>query len=161
MQIDQDRWLALLSAYADAREDGPDFSAVQSALALLARARVDLDNHRSRGALGRADEHHTIEAINAAFTRDLAELERRVATADREAKRLEARQRECAARRTALRRTIDGIREWAQAQQPPVVLPGDELELPPVASVQGPSPQARDFLAGEPLPQSAWRGGAP
>ncbi len=58
------------------------------------------------------------------------------------------RLRQCSVRRSALNLLIEDVRRWAAQQSPPVVLPGDKVEQPPVVTVPGPPPGTRDFLTG-------------
>jgi hypothetical protein len=146
--IDSNRWARLLDAWRDAEHDGPQFIELQRAQGAASQARADLDRHRSRGPLGRADQFHSREEIDAAFNRDIAELERRVAAAEREVKRIDAKIRSCAARRAVLHHIVEACRQWAQAQG--ITLPGDDaVKLPagfgPTTHVHSPPPR-------EPLP---------
>jgi hypothetical protein len=66
-------------------------------------ARVEcLKRHRSRGPTGRLDQHQTTQVLETALERDLAELERRVADRERDAKRIDARMKAANARRNEL-----------------------------------------------------------
>jgi hypothetical protein len=156
--LDLTRWRQLLAAYRDAQEAGPAFGLLLDAQQRSMVARNDLEKFKARGPLGRVSERHSVDDIQRFFEANVRDLEARVADAERECQRIDARSQACVDRRAALRRLIDGIRQWAQAQQPPVVLPGDEIERPPTVSIQGPSLYARDILGGQPLPQ---RGGTP
>ena len=72
-----------------------------------------------------------------AFQRGVAELEARLAEADREVKRIEALQRQSAAQRRTLQQLVDGVRAWARDNS--VTLPDqdDSVQMPGFA---GPSP---------------------
>ena len=84
--------------------------------------------------------------IARSFASSVAELEAQAAEAEREAKRLADRFHQCAERRNGLHRIVEDVRRWAAQQSPPVTLPGDEVELPPVVTVRGPPPGTHDFL---------------
>jgi hypothetical protein len=164
MDLDLDRWRRLRRAEADAADDGPTFVQVQAANQHRALARDQLRRFKAAGPQGHAGGPpprgaHAGEQILAgmgsmshddlarSFARSVAELETRVAAAEREAARVADRFRECAERRNGLRRLIADVRAWAARQSPPVTLPGDDPEqLPPVVIVHGPPPGTHDFL---------------
>ncbi|HEY6735078.1 MAG TPA: hypothetical protein VI256_15025 [Roseiarcus sp.] len=145
MDIDPDRWLALLAAYRDGRDTTPAFSLLQEAQGRRPRANSDLEDFQSRGAVGRPD--HRNPDMQASFKRGVDELELRLAEAGREVKRIQTLQRQASERRNALQRLIDGVREWAQAQSPPISLAGDDdttrMSGFTAASVHVPQPAAR------------------
>ena len=122
MDIDPDRWQALLDQLANAADAGPSFGLLQGAQQRWSRARVALDDFRARGPLGKRDLRNA--DLVAMFERDAAELEKQFADADRDVKRIEALQQESIAKRAGLEELVTGIRDWAQAQDPPVNLPG-------------------------------------
>jgi hypothetical protein len=124
MDIDPDRWQALLAAYANSVDASPAFALVQEAQSRWARARADLEDFEARGAVGQRDQRHP--DVRANFERGVAELTQRVVKAEREVKRIEALQRQSSARRNGLGQLVDGVRQWAQAQSPPITLPGDD-----------------------------------
>jgi hypothetical protein len=59
------------------------------------------------------------------FATSVAELEGRVADAEREADQLAERLQKCNARRSVLNQLIDNLLRWAAEQTPPTILPGD------------------------------------
>ena len=153
MEIDNARWRALRDALRDAEEALPQIIVLQQAQSALARARDDLDRHRSRGPTGRADQHTSVEAVQKAFARDIAELERRVVEHEGEVKRIDARIKSAGAKRQVLQQLVEGCRQWARQQG--IVLPGDDdarvvpppgLPGPTSTHIVGAPPGARDFL---------------
>jgi hypothetical protein len=149
MDIDLDRWQALRAAYANAVDASPPFMLLQEAHGRASQARSDLETFEARGAVGRRDQRHPDMQAN--FERGVAELTQRVAEAEREVKRIEALQRQSSARRNALRQLVDGVREWAKAQSPP--LPGDDDAVTgltgfPESSVHIRTPPGREFAQG-------------
>lgn len=152
IDIDPDRWQRLLAAYRNAVDTSPPFIRLQEAHATAARARADLDRYQTQGPEGQRDARNP--HIEKTFKRGVAELEQRIAAAAREVRRIEDLQREAATRRSGLQQQIDGIRQWARQQSPPVVLPGDdEVQMTGFASaaVRVPQPAASPF-AGARLP---------
>src|SRR5580704_17779994 len=148
--IDPDRWQGLLAAYRNAVDSSPPFMLLQEAHGRWVRARSDLEAFEARGAVGRRDQRHP--DMQASFQRGVDELTQRVASADAEVKRIEALQRQSSARRNALRQLVDGVREWAKAQSPPINLPGDGDAVTVTgmtgfaeSSVHIPTPPGRDF----------------
>jgi hypothetical protein len=154
MDLDMDRWHRLRLAAANAAHDGPDFTAVQDSADRRARARAKLAAFKAAGARGYAsgppiaNAHagetiepgvggHSPDDVKKAFERSVAELEARVAVAEREADRLAERLRECNARRGALSRLVDSVQEWAKAQNPPLTLPGDDGRFVPPPGIVG------------------------
>jgi hypothetical protein len=127
--LDSNRWRALLEAYRDAQDAGPEFIVLQQAQSALAQARSDLDRHRSRGPTGHADRHTSVDAIEKVFARDIAELQRRVDEQEREVKRIDAKIKSCSARRNTLHQLVEGVRTWSRSQG--VVLPGDDAGVVP------------------------------
>ena len=154
MDIDADRWLALLDALRDAEAESPPVVDLQNANAALSRARADLEHHRSRGPTGRIDQRQTPEVLATAHARDVAELEQRVATREREAKRIDARIKAASAKRNTLFQLVEGVR--AQARLEGILLPGDDsLQPPPMFSstsvqVPGAPADARSFMTPQP-----------
>jgi hypothetical protein len=108
--VDPDRYQALVAALRNAIDSSPAFSLLQGAQGRWARANADLHDFRSRGPVGRKDNPD----VTASFERGVAELEARLAEADREVKRLDALQKQSAARHLNLQRLVDGARAWAR-----------------------------------------------
>jgi hypothetical protein len=121
MDIDPDRWQALLAAHANACDVSPSIMLLQEAHGRASQAQSDLEQFKARGALGRRDRRYA--DVTASFERGVDELTQRVAEAEREVKRLDALQRQSSARRNALRALLDGVRAWAKAGS--LNLPGD------------------------------------
>jgi hypothetical protein len=164
MDLDLDRWHRLRRAEANAADDGPAFADLQAANQQRARARDQLARFKAAGPQGRASgppiarAHageeirpgmggHSPDDIARSFARSVAELETRVADAEREAQRLADRFHEYAERRNRLTRLVEEVRAWAARQSPPVTLPGDDPgRLPPVVIVHGPPAGSPDFF---------------
>ena len=151
MDLDRDRWLALLTAYRNARDEGPALLQIQQSQSAVAQAQADLDRFRARGPTGHGDRRNSPADVVADFDRSIAELEARVVERQREADRVAARSKACAAKRNALGRLVDGVREWAKAQSPPINLPGDDddgVQMPPFAAstTRIPTSPAREFV---------------
>ena len=108
MDIDTDRWRRLLDDYRDAREDGPNFVDVQTAIERKQRAPAALDSFKAAGvqghasgppmgsARGRAEILPGVGGYDQAGVQrvhdsSLREYEARVAEAVREQKRVEDR----------------------------------------------------------------------
>jgi hypothetical protein len=121
-EIDEVRWRALLAALANAKDTSPSFGLLQEAQGRWARAHSDLEQYRSRGPSGQPDLRNVDMA--ASFARGVAELEQRVADADREVKRVDGLLRETNARHNVLAQQVDGVRAWARQQS--ITLPGDD-----------------------------------
>ena len=161
VDLDLDRWHRLRAAAADAEHDGPAFVDVQAANDRQARARAQLASFKAAGARGNpsgppmAHAHagetimpgiggHSPDDVARSFKSSVAELEARVAAAEREAQRLADLLQQCSARRNALHQLIENVRRWAAAQTPPVMLPGDEPgRSPPPGLAMPPTPPAR------------------
>jgi uncharacterized small protein (DUF1192 family) len=122
MDIDLDRWQSLLAAYADSVDSSPPFMRLQTAQQTWARSKADLETFEARGAGGQRDRRNP--DLEATYKRSVAELEQRVASAAAEVRRISALQQQSSARRNALRQLVDGVRQWAMAQSPPINLPG-------------------------------------
>jgi hypothetical protein len=165
MDIDLDRWRRLRAAEADARDDGPSFIAVQEAQSRAARVRDQLDRYKAAGPTGnvsqpfaraRAGEkimpgigERDHDDITRAFENSVRELEARASETEQEAKRLADRQRHCHEKCSALHRLVEEVQRRLAEQRPPVLLPGDSIEMPPVVTVRGPVPgSARTFWGG-------------
>jgi hypothetical protein len=58
MDIDLDRWQALLAAYANAVDASPPFMLLQEAQGRWSRANADLEDFKARGAVGRRDQRN-------------------------------------------------------------------------------------------------------
>jgi uncharacterized small protein (DUF1192 family) len=122
MDIDLDRWQALRAAYANAVDASPPFMLLQEAQGRWSRANADLEDFKARGAVGRRDQRNP--DIELSFKRSVAELEQRVAEAEREVKRLDALQRQSSARRNTQGELVDGVKAWAKKHS--ISLPGDD-----------------------------------
>lgn len=123
MDIDLDRWQALLAAYRNADDSSPPFMLLQEAHGRASRARSDLEAFEARGAVGRRDQRHP--DMQASFQRGVDELKARLAEVEAEVRRVELLSKACAAKRWALHALVESCRGWARSQSPPVVLPGD------------------------------------
>jgi hypothetical protein len=123
--IDADRFQGLVTALRNAIDSSPAFSLLQDAQGRWARARADLEDFQTRGPVGRRDVRNP--DLNAAFQRGVAELEARLAEADREVKRIDALQRQSAAQRRTLQQLVDGVRAWARDNS--VKLPGEDDDV--------------------------------
>jgi hypothetical protein len=150
MDLDLNRWHALVEARRNAEHDGPTPLQLQQAQTAAAQAQADLDLYRARGATGRGDTRNSPAEINAHFARSITELEARVVERKREADRIAARSKACAERRNALARLVGGVREWAKAQSPPIRLPGDDDAVTgmtgfPSTSLHISTPPGREF----------------
>jgi uncharacterized small protein (DUF1192 family) len=162
MKLDLDRWRRLLALEADARDDGPSFIQVQEAQARAARVRDQLDRYKAAGPTGnvsrpfaraRAGEEimpgiggRNHDDVTRAFEDSVRELEARASETEQEAKRLDARLHECHEIRSTLHRRIEEVRRWAAEQRPPMVLPGDSIELPPVVTVRSAPSGSPEFI---------------
>ena len=124
MDIDLDRWQALLAAYANSVDASPSFGLLQEAHGRASRARADLEDFKARGAVGRRDQRNPDMTAN--FERGVAELTQRVEVAAAEVQRISALQQQSSARRNQLNQLIDGVKAWARQQSPPIILPGDD-----------------------------------
>jgi len=120
VDLDLDRWAGLLAAFKNARDATPPSIWQQDAGDRWGRAQADLERYRARGPAAQTTAH------SEAFDAGCRELEQRVAAAEAEMKRIGTHIAACAAKRTALHALADGVRRWAQAQTPPIALPGDE-----------------------------------
>jgi hypothetical protein len=122
MDIDLDRWQALLTAYRNSVDASPPFMLLQEAHGRASRARADLEDFEARGAVGQRSPRHP--DMQASFTRGVDELTKRLEVATAEVKRISALQGQSSARRNALRQLVDGVRTWAKAQS--INLPDDD-----------------------------------
>ncbi len=139
--VDADRYQALVAALRNTIDSSPAFSLLQDAQGRWARANADLEDFRSRGPVGRKDNPDVVGSFN----RGVAELEARLAEADREVKRLDALQKQSAARHLNLQRLVDGVRAWARDNS--VTLPDqdDTVHMPGFgvpSSVRIPTPSS-------------------
>ena len=163
MDLDLERWRRLRAAAADAEHERPEafskFSKPTIAGHMLA---ISWKRFKAAGARGNpsgppmAHAHagetilpgiggHGHDDVARSFKSSVAELEARVASAEREAKRLADRLQKCSARRNALNQLIEAIRSWAAEQS--IRLPGDEPGIPaPVVVVHGEPRGTHDFL---------------
>jgi uncharacterized small protein (DUF1192 family) len=149
MDIDLDRWQALLAAYANAVDASPRFMLLQEAQGRWSRANADLEDFKARGAIGRRDQRNP--DIELSFKRSVAELEQRLASAAAEVKRIDALQKHAGARRNQLKQLIDGVKACARQQSPPIILPGDDdmsMSGFSATSVHIPTPPGREFAQG-------------
>ena len=124
--VDETRWHNLLNAWRDARDDGPTPLQIQQSYSAAAQAQADLDQFRARGPTGHGDRRNSPADVVADFDRSIAELEARVVERQREADRVAARSKACAAKHSALHALVESCRTWAAAQSPPITLPGDD-----------------------------------
>src|SRR5438552_1639916 len=117
MDIDPDRWQALLASYKNSIDSSPAFMLLQEAHGRASRSRGDLETFKARGAVGQRSQRHP--DMQASFQRGVAELEQRVEVAAAEVQRISTLQQQSSARRNALQQLVDQVRAWAQAQSPP------------------------------------------
>jgi hypothetical protein len=131
MEFDETRWRALLDAHRNAVDAMPSFALELETQQRSSQARNDLEIFKSRGATGQASARHSPDDIAAAFQHGVRELEARVTGAEDERRRVEDHAAACAAKRSALHALVDGVRAWARAQTPPIMLPGDDASALP------------------------------
>ena len=76
MDLDLNRWHALVEARRNCEDDGPTPLQLHEAQSAAAHAQSDLDRYRARGATGQADGRRNSPAdVVAAFARGIDELE--------------------------------------------------------------------------------------
>jgi hypothetical protein len=123
--VDADRYQTLIAALKNSIDTSVPFATLQEAHARASRARVDLETFQERGAVGQRGQrrHPDLERTH---EKSVNELTQRLDAAAREVRRVEALQRQSAARRQTLQQLVNAVRAWARQQSPPVMLSGDD-----------------------------------